>query len=445
MRPRFLVLLLLLPAGMAPAWALTDEEIFRDFRFNLINPGARSLALGGAFVSLADDATAAQANPAGMSFLDRTEVFAEVRSIDNAAQSSIRVETDLPGGIDTFVATGTDLDDVVSPSFLSAVMNFNRWSVSISRQELLNIKNSTLSAFAFTFSDSPGAFLVEGSGFIDVDVTNINASAGFRIIDKLSIGATLTYSKLDAKTEVVNTFVDTGGTIAGQVVLQPELDLRTSIDDDDDDFVYSLGIIYKEPEKWSVGGVYRKGPDFTVQENIDSTGFDLFAVGNRFPGQSFPNRFNLPDVFGAGASWFFLEQRLTLALEIEHILYSNLLDGYVAGVNVLTSPGAEFDIDDATDYRLGAEYAFVNADNAMPPLALRGGAYRQSAATIEAITTGTPAQPGFASSDVFSGESAEYHGTIGAGIFLKRFQIDLAADFSDSKNEYLVSFIYRGK
>ena len=85
-------------------------------------------------------------------------------------------------------------------------------------------------------------------------------------------------SQLDAKTEVVNTFVDTGGTIAGQVVLQPEFDLRTSIDDDDDDVVYSLGIIYKEPSKWSVGGVFRKGPDFTVQETVDSSGFDSCAV-----------------------------------------------------------------------------------------------------------------------------------------------------------------------
>ena len=42
-------LILLWPVSLA---ALTDEEIFRDFRFNLINPGARSLAIGGAFISL---------------------------------------------------------------------------------------------------------------------------------------------------------------------------------------------------------------------------------------------------------------------------------------------------------------------------------------------------------------------------------------------------------
>jgi long-chain fatty acid transport protein len=65
MRVRFFVVLPLLLLAATTASALTDEEIFRNFRFNMINPGARSMALGGAFVSLADDATAAQANPAG--------------------------------------------------------------------------------------------------------------------------------------------------------------------------------------------------------------------------------------------------------------------------------------------------------------------------------------------------------------------------------------------
>ena len=36
------------------------------FQFSFSNPGARSLGLGGAFVALAADATAAFANPAGL-------------------------------------------------------------------------------------------------------------------------------------------------------------------------------------------------------------------------------------------------------------------------------------------------------------------------------------------------------------------------------------------
>jgi len=48
-------------------------------QFSFSNPGARSLGLGGAFVALADDATAAFANPAGLVQLTRPEVSIEGR------------------------------------------------------------------------------------------------------------------------------------------------------------------------------------------------------------------------------------------------------------------------------------------------------------------------------------------------------------------------------
>jgi hypothetical protein len=47
--------------------------------FDFLNPGARSLALGGAFTGLADEATAAFTNPAGLVQLSRPEVSLEGR------------------------------------------------------------------------------------------------------------------------------------------------------------------------------------------------------------------------------------------------------------------------------------------------------------------------------------------------------------------------------
>jgi hypothetical protein len=48
-------------------------------QFDFLSPGARSLALGSAFVGLADDATAAWVNPAGLLELSKPEISAEVR------------------------------------------------------------------------------------------------------------------------------------------------------------------------------------------------------------------------------------------------------------------------------------------------------------------------------------------------------------------------------
>ena len=50
-----------------------------SLEFSFSNPGARSLGFGGAFSGLADDATAAFANPAGLVQLARPEVSVEGR------------------------------------------------------------------------------------------------------------------------------------------------------------------------------------------------------------------------------------------------------------------------------------------------------------------------------------------------------------------------------
>ena len=56
--------------------ASAQERPFLETSFS--SPGARSLSLGGAFVAMADDATAAFANPSGLVQLARPEVSIEL-------------------------------------------------------------------------------------------------------------------------------------------------------------------------------------------------------------------------------------------------------------------------------------------------------------------------------------------------------------------------------
>src|SRR4029453_17494739 len=58
---------------------LTNTETFSGFQFNFNNPGARALGMGGAFVAVADDATAVVANPAGLTILQRPEISAQYK------------------------------------------------------------------------------------------------------------------------------------------------------------------------------------------------------------------------------------------------------------------------------------------------------------------------------------------------------------------------------
>src|SRR5437867_10940446 len=153
MHQRLGVFLVALGLGTGWAFALTDEEVFTDFRFNMINPGARSLALGGAFISLADDATAAQANPAGLSYLLKQEFFIELRGVDNGSRVTNLQLNPLGDRLD--VLTGSELTDDRNLTFASAVFPIGRVTLGLSRQAVLNNQTSTLNSFFFEFTGFP--------------------------------------------------------------------------------------------------------------------------------------------------------------------------------------------------------------------------------------------------------------------------------------------------
>ena len=450
------ILISVVIAGLtSPALALTDEEVFRDFRFNLINPGARSLGLGGAFIALSDDATAAQSNPAGLVTLTRSEYFAEYRWVDNGGRTSQLTET-LPTGVQTFSAVGTDQADFGTPSFLSVVFPIKHWRLGVSRQEVLHVENQTLNSFSFTFPGTPGAFIERGNGAIDARVVNYNVSVAYRFGDRWAVGGSVAYSQLDVTSTVDNLIVDTSGAVAGRVILEPTLDLRTRIDGGSSSYAANLGVLFRALPRLTFGAVYRRAPNFAVTETIDPQTADL--NGDGFPDGGidtlhkrqifgcnpsapchFDNRFHLPDSYGIAMAWQALET-LTFSEDIEWIRYSNQLDGYRPGVNTLTSPDAVFTTDDAWEARLGAEYVVVTK----APVAIRAGVYTAHDNSIRAVSTGTNA---FATPASFPGRKAQVHGTAGTGVVWgqNRFQLSVAADIGPDANQFVLSFIYRGK
>ena len=439
MRRQIEALSIVLLVSSGPALALTDEEVFRDFRFNMINPGARSLALGGAFISLADDATAAQANPAGLSYLLKREYFIELRGVDNGSRVS-NVQESLPAGAQVNVLTGSQLDDAQNVTFASAVFPIGRVTLGFSRQVVLNNHASTLNSFSFVFTGgNPGTSTIQASGALDMSLTNLNASAGFRVNDRLAFGASVAFARLHVDSGVSSFIFDPSGNIAGTPILQPTLDLQTTIQDGDSAMGFTLGAIVKASEGFSVGGVYRKAPKFSMIEKFAPGCLDVFGV-QAVLGPAFDNRVNVPDSYGLGASWRPFKF-LTVALDIERIEYSELVDDYVPGVNTLTGFDAEFTADDATDYRLGGEYVFLLRSGFI--LAPRAGIFTQADNTVRAVHTGTVGA--FTDPISFPGRDREIHGALGLGIGIGRQQIDLGLDIGKSANEFLVSYIVRGK
>jgi hypothetical protein len=81
----FIFILVFILAGSKPLWA-TKEGTGNPWAFMTIGSGARAMGLGGAFVAIADDATATYWNPAGLGFLESHEAtFMSIQLTDKLA------------------------------------------------------------------------------------------------------------------------------------------------------------------------------------------------------------------------------------------------------------------------------------------------------------------------------------------------------------------------
>jgi long-chain fatty acid transport protein len=153
----------LLAAVPGTASAQVDVESMQGVQFDFLAPGARSLAMGGAFVAVADDATAALSNPAGLSSLTRREVSAEgrMRWFNVPFVLSGRVAgSPTNRGVDRFA--GPNLGEASSSegglSFLSFVLAApdRPWTLAAYRHETVRFSTDITTAGAFTIGEFGG-------------------------------------------------------------------------------------------------------------------------------------------------------------------------------------------------------------------------------------------------------------------------------------------------
>src|SRR5258706_15741457 len=100
----------------------TDIESLSGLEFNFGNPGARSLGLGGAFLGLADDASAAEANPAGLTILRKPEFSVEGRNYQE--QQVFSTSGTYPDISRTAFSHYSQRVDVPFASFVYPIKNF---------------------------------------------------------------------------------------------------------------------------------------------------------------------------------------------------------------------------------------------------------------------------------------------------------------------------------
>lgn len=357
--------------AVAPAGAgdkgLINSETFSGFQFNFNNPGARALGMGGAFVAVADDATAVIANPAGLVILQRPELSAEVKftRYNNTLNAFENSQAD---GFSNRVRSRDFDDSVVTPSFFSFVYPTERLVVAAFVRELINYQSSF---------ETNGVYIADPSGVgcgglpaglcrllpvksdLDIRALNLGIGAGLNLAKENpwlpNIGASLEFSigRIRSRLERLGTFGPDGPPNPSDV-LQTE-----TVDGTDIGIGFNVGALWHPVKDLGVGVVYRRGPRYDVQETVNATGGPtlVFDVG-----------FKVPDVSAFGISYRFFE-RLTVAFEASYI-HSQLVEHFQ--VPLADSIATRYKVDDAIELHLGAEYVFFVKD---VPLAARAGFY----------------------------------------------------------------------
>jgi long-chain fatty acid transport protein len=459
----------LILAAALPAMAQNvDIEALSGLQFNFGNPGARSLGMGGAFLGLADDASAAEANPAGLTILRKPEVSLELRNY--LEQQLFTTTGTFP---DTTRTPFTHHSDRVVVTFGSAVVPVKKFTFGIYYHEPLNNEGGGIVAplrdpVTNVVTPLPNFYLpATGTGAATVygdpvtkaaceqirrDKNNPFACVEFRVdpfVSALSVrqrtyGLTAAW-QVHPKFSVGVTarhqrFLETAATFRYSQQFNPKQFLiqATARENngqvelkEESDTTFAVGFKWAPTDKLSFGGVYKQGPEFDAPLFYAdaNTNFEFINAAD--------TKFHMPDIAGVGVSFRPIPV-LTINVDAVNVKYSNLVDDFVSATADVEGLDDPFRVEDALELRVGAEYLF----STKIPFALRAGYWRDPAHSV--VWNGPVNHFNFIAEALLYPETEDQnHISVGGGLAWQRFQIDLAYDTSKHYKVGSISMVTR--
>jgi len=431
--PGHLMALFLCVPVMLAAGSASAQQAVVPFQLNFSDPGARSMGLGGAFVGLADDATAAFANPAGLVQLLKPEVSVEGRTWDYSSSFTEggRIEGTPSGlGIDTTpgLRTATSEHDVTGLSYVSLVYPVKNWSFAIYRHRSANLAFSGETQGLFGGSPCCVSRWNDQRFSSDWDIVTYGLSSAYQISEQFSVGLGLVHTDTSFESNVTEylwdddtdeSFFETNSYLPGRSYLHETLVAGGT------DLTLGAGVLWKLSEQWSIGGVYRQGFEADMRAILKAgEAYDPGGQGGKILYESPKISVEFPDSYGLGFAYRSADGRLTISFQWDRVTYSDIPDSI--GLDDQT-------MDNGNEWHLGAEYVFLGAT---PIIAVRLGAWLEPDHQMRA-TTDDPFTRA-----LLPGGKDEMHYTAGFGIAFQNFQVDLGADFSDRVDTVSLSAIY---
>lgn len=468
---------LALLAAAALLRAGTDSPLNANLSINYQPPGARSQAMGGAFIGLADDATAAIVNPAGLIQLSKPELMTQLYSgttgLDIHNFRGLYVERTGAGFSGTQVSLNDlkgarSFDSAGGVNFISYAQPFS-WGVvalSASRPVDYSISGYTQGQefqnhYFFTPPPPPCVQFAINCVLTAVNdkpqdyagrvrSEQLTAAMAIKLHDKFSMGLSLGYVR--TQQHFVNRFfLQSNRTLPGN--------LQFTITDTgkSSDWVGAFGLQYRPNDKWQYGFSYRHGAAYESTATLDVRNSGLTSLAN----DTIVHRSKLPDTAGIGIVWRPIPV-FVIATDIVHVRYSQLSDDLRTfaqdEVDLGAHPGA-FDTEDGLEYHLGLEYVQIIGG---APAVFRLGAWQEKAHGLKyragsqyfSQDPSTPipvpdpdAYDRFAQSVMasrFPGGEDLRHYSAGIGFVIgQKVQLDTSYDYSKLSKMFMMSMVYR--
>jgi long-subunit fatty acid transport protein len=350
---------------LACSSAIAQERLDIPSSFNPVGSGARAMGMGGSFIAMADDATAASWNPSALIQLRKAEV-ALVYSHTSLDEDLIFSEQAQANGEQT--ASSHDLNYLAFSAPCSADTCGKNMVFSINYQRLYDLSRNWNIAFNEPTENNDIDFRFKQQGGLYA----IGAAYAVQITDDLTLGVTFNFwDDFQSSNEWHSDYLETVQSF-GEIALT-----NTSMIDDSYDFSgqnINVGLLWnvfqKNESKLVLGVVYKTEMDADLRK---PTSFSTVQVVPEFP--DFNSSFSggpdatdftltMPSSLGVGLAYQWSD-KLTTSIDIYKTDWSSfkLTDDSGASFSPLSLKSSDtVTIKDTVQIRVGGEYRIICQD-----------------------------------------------------------------------------------
>jgi len=353
----------------SPWTGVCADEFFNYPMFgstpNPVGSGARAIGMGGAFIAVADDATAASWNPGGLIQLLEPEI---------SVVGNLYERTDDIRLADSPVSNGEETVHKESLNYLSITRPFHflnrNMVVSLSYQRLYDFTREW--DFSVRSQDLTGAMLMtlnaEESFRETGSLSAIGIAYCIQIVKQLSMGITFNIWDDDFLDNSWKKKYSING-LVGMESLYPfplnlgEYPLQHSLVDTYkfDGFNFNIGLLWRTPgNRLSVGLVFKSPFKGDIkQKTVEETNFDGFLENKS---STYNEELDMPPSYGLGISYKFTDS-FKMALDIYHTKWEDFIYKESNGNRISPITGDlknKSDIKSTTQVHMGMEYLFKN-------------------------------------------------------------------------------------